>query len=158
MPDQASELYAALPRLLARRGLHPVLTDSLGYFSQDDVLLRSLQGGQARPWLGCFAGLRHVGIASDGGVKGCLALSDDFLEGNVETEALAAIWADPARFPYTRSFDKAKLSGPCAECTQGELCRGGCTAVATAYEGRPGVFRHCFRLVASGPAKRTQLG
>jgi len=146
LPEHVPELHATLRRLSERVGLRPFLTDSIGYWTEDDIRLRTPQGGRARPWLQCFAGLRHVGIASNGDVKGCLALWDAFTEGNVEREPLARIWNDPERFTYTRRFERTSLRGPCAECPHGDLCRGGCTAVAVAYHQRPGICTHCFRL------------
>ena len=145
-PEHVPELRAVLGRLARRFGLRPFLTDSIGYWTDDDLLLRTPQGGRARPWLQCLAGLRHVGIASNGDVKGCLALWDAFTEGNVNVEPLARIWQDPARFAYTRQYRHELLSGPCADCPHGDLCRGGCTAVAVAYHQRPGICTHCFRL------------
>ncbi|MBN2195836.1 MAG: radical SAM protein [Polyangiaceae bacterium] len=146
MPEDMPELHATLRRLRLRRGLRPFLTDSIGYCTDDDIALRTPQGGRARPWIQCLAGLRHIGIASNGDVKGCLALWDAFTEGNLEQEPLARIWRDPERFAYTRAFDRNSLAGPCADCPHGELCRGGCTAVAVAYHQRPGICTHCFRL------------
>jgi radical SAM protein with 4Fe4S-binding SPASM domain len=145
-PERIPELRSILRMLATRRGLRPFLTDSIGYCSHDDIRLRTPQGGRARPFLQCLAGLRHVGITSDGAVKGCLALWDGSVEGRLEEESLATIWNDPNRFAYTRRFTPSNLSGPCAECPQGAFCRGGCTAVALAFHGKPGISQHCFRL------------
>lgn len=145
-PDLMPEAHRTLARLAARRGLRPFITDNIGYLTRDDPALRTPAGAPERCWLGCFAGLRTVGVTSDGSVKGCLALPDSLIEGNVRSEPLERIWGDPSRFPYNRAFDPSTLSGPCAECIYGKVCRGGCTATAVAWSGKPGVSTHCFRL------------
>jgi radical SAM protein with 4Fe4S-binding SPASM domain len=141
-----AEVHATVTRLVGRRGLRPFVTDNIGYLTRDDPVLRTPPGAPARCWLGCFAGLRAIGVTSDGGVKGCLALPDSCVEGNVRDEPLGTIWKDPRRFAYNRSFDPASLSGACAGCVYARVCRGGCTATAMAVSGRPGVSTHCFRL------------
>jgi radical SAM protein with 4Fe4S-binding SPASM domain len=122
------------------------VTDNIGYLTADDPRLRTPAGVPARCWMGCFAGLRAVALTSDGGVKGCLALPDGFREGNVRREPLERIWGDPARFAYNRAFDPARLSGACASCRLGPVCRGGCTALALAVHGVPNRSVHCLRL------------
>lgn len=138
-------LYTALRRLVRRRGLRPFITDNIGYMTPDDPVLRTPPGVPERCWMGCFAGLRTVGITSVGGVKGCLSLPDSLLEGSVRQEPLAVIWNDPARFSYNRAFDPSCLGGPCSDCQFGEVCRGGCTAMAMAVHGKPGISTHCLR-------------
>ncbi len=145
-PEALPDVFASLRQLVRRRGLRPFITDNVGYLTADDPLLRTPQGIPPRCWLGCFAGLRNVGIASDGSVRGCLALPYEMKEGNVRDEPLAVIWADMSRFRYNRCFDPSDLSGACAECVHGEVCRGGCTAMAVATHGRPGISQHCQRL------------
>jgi radical SAM protein with 4Fe4S-binding SPASM domain len=144
--DMMPEVHRALKRLLRRRGLRPFVTDNLGYLGADDPVLRTPAGAAERCWLGCFAGLRVAGITSSGVVKGCLSLPDDLVEGNVREEPLDAVWGDPKRFVYNRAFDPAGLGGACAGCEYGKICRGGCTSLALAFHGRPGVSTHCFRL------------
>ncbi len=145
-PDAMPELHGIARRLIARRGLRPVLTDNIGYFTSDEPLLRTPGRQAERCWLGCFAGLRNLGILSDGSVKGCLALPDSMIEGNVRERSLASIWNDPGCFAYSRSFRPETLGGACAECAFARLCRGGCTAFALAVHSQPGVSTHCFRL------------
>ncbi len=140
------ELLRVLRRLARRPGLRPHLTDNMGYCTEDDLALRTIQGGFPRPWLGCRAGLDALGITSDGRVKGCLALPDACAEGNVRDEPLAAIWDAPHRFAYNRRYTPTQLWGECARCEQSARCRGGCTATAYAMFGRPGTSSHCFRL------------
>jgi radical SAM protein with 4Fe4S-binding SPASM domain len=100
--------------------------DDIGYFTEDELYLRNRPGTLAA-WQGCQAGLRVVGIDSVGNVKGCESLYDDyFIEGNVRTASLAAIWTDPGNFAYNRAFDVAQLTGRCARCDKAARCRGGC--------------------------------
>lgn len=145
-PDHMSELHAMLGRLLKRSGLRPFITDNIGYLTSDDPVLRTPPGMPVRCWLGCFAGLRAIGITSDGGVKGCLALPETCVEGNVREEPLDTIWNDLERFSYNRSYDPASLGGECAGCVFARVCRGGCTATAMTVHGKPGTSTHCFRL------------
>jgi radical SAM protein with 4Fe4S-binding SPASM domain len=143
--DGLVRLHGLLARLRRRRGLRPTVADNIGYGTRDDALMRTAARLAPRCWMGCFAGLRAVAITSDGGVKGCLSLPDSWREGNVRTEPLARIWNDPGRFAWNRAFDVASLSGACAGCPLGPLCRGGCTATALALHGVPGRFDLCLR-------------
>jgi radical SAM protein with 4Fe4S-binding SPASM domain len=145
-PGLMPEVHATIRRLVARRGLRPFITDNIGYLTKDDPLLRTPPGAPIRVWLGCFAGLRTIGITSDGRVKGCLSLPDSCVEGSVRDEPLARIWNDPDRFAYNRSYDPSCLSGECADCVYARVCRGGCTAMAMIVHGRQGVSTHCLRL------------
>ncbi len=142
-PERMSEVFTIIRRLRTRAGLRPFLTNNLGYMSWDDPILRSAPGVAPRCWLGCFAGVRTVGVASDGSVRGCLALPYEMQEGNVRSESLKSIWLDPARFAYTRGFELTDLSGACAACEHGALCRGGCNALAMRVHGKTGTCTHC---------------
>jgi radical SAM protein with 4Fe4S-binding SPASM domain len=95
-------------------------------------------------WAGCTAGLDTVGIQSHGGVKGCLALPDAFLEGNVRQRRLSELWHDPAAFPLNRRFSQDQLQGFCAICQHGPSCRGGCSDLAHAATGSPYDNPYCF--------------
>ena len=149
-----SEVLNLLRRLSRRPRLAPQLADNIGWWTSDDTRLRSVPGASARCWLGCTAGLRHLGITSQGNVKGCLVLPDEFTEGNVRNETLGDIWADPNRFAYNRAYCPESLSGSCATCSQSTLCRGGCTASAVSYHGQPGRNDNCLRLVEQNQTMR----
>ena len=146
-PRMMPRVYQTLKALLRRKGLRPFIADNIGYLTDDDPLLRTPQRMSARCWMGCFAGLRGVGVMSDGSVKGCLALPDSLIEGNIREETLSQIWRDKQRFVYNRAFDSSNLHGACASCTYGNVCRGGCTALAMAVHQRPGISTHCLRLI-----------
>ena len=147
LPAEAMpEVARIVRRLIARPGLRPFIADNIGYFTKDDPKLRTPPGISGRCWLGCLAGMRAMGIMSDGSIKGCLALPDEMIEGNVRETPIETIWRDPAKFSYNRAFDESRLSGDCATCAFGAICRGGCTAFALSVHGRPNVSDHCLRL------------
>jgi radical SAM protein with 4Fe4S-binding SPASM domain len=103
-----------------------IAADSLGYFDGNEADLR----GSSSPicfWGGCAAGITSVFIDSVGNVKGCGALySDVFIEGNVRHTPLTDVWNGENHFAYNRRFTTDLLSGRCAGCDVGHLCRGGC--------------------------------
>jgi radical SAM protein with 4Fe4S-binding SPASM domain len=101
--------------------------DSLGYCSS---ICKDLLPG----WKGCQAGLRGIGIESDGTIKGCLSLSpeikgekDPFAEGNIKEKSLKEIWENRDGFIYNRNFDKRKVHGFCRTCKHLDTCRCGCS-------------------------------
>ena len=89
------------------------------------------------PWRGCLAGLETLGITAAGGVKGCLALPDALVAGELRRRPLAELWRDPRAFPESRAFTPAALAGDCAGCAHGALCRGGCLELALTMTGEP---------------------
>lgn len=100
--------------------------DDIGYYDENEPYLRNTPGTIAT-WQGCQAGLRVMGIDSVGNIKGCESLySEDFIEGNLRQESLKDIWCKEGNFAYNRQFDVSYLSGACAECDKGKICRGGC--------------------------------
>jgi len=104
--------------------------DCIGYFSEWEAGLRSTA------WRGCQAGLRVLGIQSNGNIKGCLSLLDQcFVEGNIRHEPLRDIWDRPGGFAYNREFSPEQLTGMCADCVHGRRCAAGCRAVAHSVTG-----------------------
>jgi radical SAM protein with 4Fe4S-binding SPASM domain len=104
--------------------------DDIGYFDENEMYLRN-RPGTISTWQGCQAGLKVVGIDSVGNVKGCESIyADEFIEGNLREESLAEIWHKEGNFAYNREFDPAWLTGRCAGCDKGQLCRGGCRGSA----------------------------
>jgi len=100
--------------------------DDIGYFDENEIYIRS-RPGTISAWNGCKAGIRVVGIDSVGNVKGCESIySDKFIEGNLRIEPLEIIWKKEGNFAYNRNFDVSMLSGACAGCDKGTICRGGC--------------------------------
>jgi radical SAM protein with 4Fe4S-binding SPASM domain len=104
--------------------------DCIGYFTDIERDLRP------SPWPGCQAGLRTIGIQSNGNIKGCLSLLDDiFIEGNIRDQSLSEIWDRPGAFAYNREFTADMLEGMCAGCEHGERCAAGCTGVSHSISG-----------------------
>ncbi|MEW6364539.1 MAG: radical SAM protein [Acidobacteriota bacterium] len=104
--------------------------DCIGYYGILEGDLRET------PWNGCQAGLRCVGIQSNGNVKGCLSLIDDrFVEGNIRERSLLEIWDTPGAFAYNREADPGRLEGLCAGCEHGRKCHGGCRSSAHSHTG-----------------------
>jgi radical SAM protein with 4Fe4S-binding SPASM domain len=98
-------------------------------------------------WMGCQAGVSVLGIQSDGSVKGCLSLSDDYIEGNFKDRPISEIWNDPNAFSYNRDFKTNYLGDGCSECKYGKRCRGGCMGVSIAEAGKPHSDPYCFHLL-----------
>jgi len=95
-------------------------------------------------WKGCYAGRSVLGIRSDGAVKGCEILPDEFIEGNVRQRSLVDIWNDPNSFSYNRKFKKEDLGPNCKGCKYGENCKGGCMARSVIMTTKPHNESHCF--------------
>jgi len=138
-PEQLLFLIPLLAKLKKQPGIHLAVGDSIGYYGPHDETLRG-RGWRGRKecWQGCQAGMQAIGIEADGGVKGCLSLQakwdgrDPFVEGNLHERTLASIWYDAASFAYNRAFSPDALTGSCAGCPKGALCRGGARCVSSA--------------------------
>ena len=103
-------------------------SDVTGYMSD---FARSIQGN----WYGCQAGIKVLGIGSDGSIRGCLSQQlDKFIEGNVRDTSLVDLWNNPNKFEYNRHFDCSMLSGYCKTCRYGAICKGGCSIAASAQQ------------------------
>jgi len=95
-------------------------------------------------WQGCYGGKTVVGIQSNGNIKGCLALSDVFIEGNIRTRSISDIWIDPTAFSYSRHSTRKELGENCKHCKFGTSCKGGCTTRSTSTTGMPHNDPFCF--------------
>ena len=95
-------------------------------------------------WNGCWAGKTVLGIQSNGNVKGCLAMSDEFIEGNIRKTNIKDIWNDPNAFSYTRKFNVENLGENCTKCIHRKKCKGGCTTRSSSITGIPHNDPHCF--------------
>ena len=95
-------------------------------------------------WDGCAAGLYTLGILSDGRIKGCLSMHDDFIEDSIRNHGLVDIWNDPKLFARNRYFDVSQLSGPCKGCEFGAKCRAGCANVSYTVTGDTFNNPYCF--------------
>jgi MoaA/NifB/PqqE/SkfB family radical SAM enzyme len=170
-------LLARMKLAVKPHGLTLTVGDSIGYYGpHDDVLRGRGWRGRDECWRGCQAGLQAIGIQADGGVKGCLSLRADahgeprsaheassldgetFVEGNVRRQRLDAIWYRPGAFAYNREFQPRQLTGACAACSHGALCRGGARCVSAAVAGTLTEDPLCFtaqRIASSGAAAQT---
>ncbi|MFH1127111.1 MAG: radical SAM protein [archaeon] len=82
-------------------------------------------------WKGCTAGMKSIGITSDGGILGCLSMGNNcFIEGNIKDTPLKQIWQDPDAFRYNRKFKKTDFGPNCKDCKHGAKCKGGCNSVS----------------------------
>jgi radical SAM protein with 4Fe4S-binding SPASM domain len=118
--------------------------NNLGYFGQEEALLRSAQKGGRDHFQGCTAGRWVMGIESDGVVKGCPSLQTaSYAGGNVLNQPLRAIWDQAPALKFTRDRGRDALWGFCRTCPFAEPCMGGCTFTAHAILGRPGNNPYC---------------
>jgi radical SAM protein with 4Fe4S-binding SPASM domain len=154
-PADLPTLYAFVRRIQTEGRIRCLAADCLGYYAHDEPLLRSVERPNDAFWRGCQAGMRVLGITSDGGVKGCLSMPDTYLEGNLRERSLAELWNREGAFAYNRHFRVESLTGACAECAFGKLCRAGCHSfAATAQDGDISRYDHCIRLCDPGGAAR----
>ena len=162
------DLLDVIPRLARIKKSSPIwvdVGDSIGYYGPHEGLLRKARWGNMQNlWRGCQAGLRTVGIESDGGVKGCLSLQgtlkghkgDPFREGDLKEHSLEEIWFDPEVFAFNRRFRLDSLTGSCASCRYKALCRGGARCVSSAFTGALGEDPYCYHRVATLQAKELE--
>lgn len=140
-PQDTLTLMPALARMKREGPINIGVGDSIGYYGPHDKVLREWGWRRRREcWQGCQAGLNTIGIESDGGVKGCLSMqaemeNDPFWEGNLRQSSLEKLWYRPGSFAYNRDFRLDTLTGQCARCRFGRLCRGGAKCVASAFTG-----------------------
>ena len=97
-------------------------------------------------WKGCQAGITSIGIQSDGGVKGCLLLPEDFVQGNIKEKNLYDIWNDKNFCSFIRNFEIGDLKGECMNCKFGKKCKGGCIATSVGVTGKVFSDPYCFNL------------
>ncbi|MFX0038028.1 MAG: radical SAM protein [Promethearchaeota archaeon] len=110
-----------------------------GYFS------RFIPNLGLTPWVGCQAGYSVLGIQSNGNIKGCLTLSDNFIEGNIREQNLKDIISNPYAFSYNRNFKKSDLEGYCFSCDMVNECKGGC--LGTKYALNSDNAPYCLRAI-----------
>ena len=98
-------------------------------------------------WNGCQSGVTLLAVQSNGDVKGCLSLSDDFIEGNILNKSLKEIWNNSDFCKYNRNFSKDQLNGECKDCKYGKKCKGGCMSISTALTGERNADPYRFKLI-----------
>ena len=153
-PEELLSLIPLVAELRGEPGEPRVdIGDNIGYYGKyEDALRRTQDLDPELPafWFGCCAGVRVVGIESNGNIKGCLSLPsamhglDKFVEGNVRERRLPVIWNDPDAFAYNRKQDPARFAGFCASCPHREVCRGGCSWTTHSHSGFVRDNPYCF--------------
>jgi radical SAM protein with 4Fe4S-binding SPASM domain len=128
-PDAVERLidYSYATALEGRIKVFPA--DCLGYYTGKEAFVRQASSGTNVPviWQGCNAGKRSFGLLHNGDVTGCTSIRNkEFIEGNIRSRSLVAIWNDPDSFKWARDMKKTNLKGSCAECSYGSACLGGC--------------------------------
>lgn len=138
----ASAMFIATTRTQYSFKEMPIIgADPIGYHST------MLPNTGLSPWKGCMAGINHLDIQSDGEIKGCLALPDEFIEGNIKNIDLSQIWNNPDAFSYNRKFKIEELKNECVGCKYGKTCKGGCLSVSTSVTGEKHDDPYCLRLI-----------
>ena len=147
-PEDLLTIVPLVARLVERGQVNVHVADNIGYYGPYEDILRKRRTAPVSCWVGCYAGCRHLGIESDGGVKGCLSIqSTRATEGNLHKDSLRDIWMRPGAFSYNRAFQLDDLSGFCRTCEHAAVCRGGCLSMRTCEGGRDNPF--CYHRVAT---------
>jgi len=84
------------------------------------------------PWLGCQAGKSVLGIQSNGNIKGCLTLPDNYIEGNIRTKSIGNILNSRFNLKSNQSIYKKNSNDYCSNCEVFKKCKGGCLGTALA--------------------------
>lgn len=112
--------------------------ENIGYYGCKGTELRD-----GWPYFGCYAGMRVAGIESNGNVKGCLSMPEEFVEGNTREKSFTEIWNNPDGFAYNRKFTRDTATGACHECQYLGLCRGGCATTSVSQTGERANNPYC---------------
>lgn len=158
-PEDILRIAEFIVRKSTDRTLRVYPADDIGYYTSWEPYLRMA------PWDGCAAGIRGLGIESNGNIKGCLSLfpeikeneTNPFVEGNIRERSLAEIWNDPDKFSYNRNFDLDKVEGFCRICKHIERCRCGCTGLALSTTGTKYANPFCLHRLAVEMEERSQM-
>jgi len=133
--EEIRPLEERLAVLVDAGGVRMMVGDNIGYYGPREPKLRGAIAGRESFFRGCSAGVRVVGIRSNGDVKGCPSHPAELSVGNLRNETFAEIWGDGARFAYNTEFRVEELGGGCRECAFNRICRAGCTTMAYALTG-----------------------
>lgn len=145
-PEEYLKLAEFIAREIGVWGKRVVASDDMGYFTDYE---KKFRGDYA--WSGCYAGIRTLGIRSNGDVSGCLSLMEDqYVEENIRTKKLKEIWENEDGFSYNRKFKKELLVGPCKNCKFGLRCKGGCRNMAISFGGSPFANEYCLYYLLEG--------
>jgi radical SAM protein with 4Fe4S-binding SPASM domain len=142
-PSELPELERIILAIVAEERLWTYAADNVGYMSRNEPLLRSGRLAADRCWRGCQAGLRVVGVTSNGTVRGCLALPAAFDEACIRRRPLREIWRDERAFAYNRVPGTKALRGTCRRCPFARVCGAGCSSLCYAATGTLGDNPYC---------------
>jgi len=84
------------------------------------------------PWIGCQAGRSVLGIQSNGNIKGCLTLPDNFIMGNIRSNNLNSIINTKFESIYNQFPYNTNSQYYCNKCEMIKKCKGGCLGSALA--------------------------
>jgi radical SAM protein with 4Fe4S-binding SPASM domain len=146
-PQDLEEIIRVLLLAAKERSVVAPMHCTIGYMTMEEPVLRARETQSKPVWMGCNAGIKTVAITSNGRIKGCTTLPDEFITGSLKERSLADIWADDDCFPYTRRWAASLLAGTCVRCALSDHCRAGCPAVAYGATGTIGANPYCLRLV-----------
>ena len=133
---------AATRRKCSVKELGVIGAHNIGYHSQ------ILRNTMLTPiWNGCQAGITTVGILSDGSIKGCLSLPNDYIEGNIREKKLTDMWNDSNFASYNRKFKQEDLKGNCKDCKYSRRCKGGCETVSVVLAGEMHCDPYCLYMI-----------
>lgn len=136
---------ARLKQRAFRDGILIMPGNNLGYFGEDEALLRSITPDGCDHFSGCQAGRFILGIESDGTIKGCPSLpTDHYKAGNIKEKSLFDIWHNSPEFQRLRLESPKELWGFCKTCDFKEPCQGGCTFTAHGLFGKAGNNPFCY--------------
>jgi radical SAM protein with 4Fe4S-binding SPASM domain len=135
----AAIFIASTQRKYSRKELIILGTHCFGYFS------KKLRNVMVFPWNGCQGGISTIGIQSDGGIKGCLSLPPDFIEGNFYENKISELWQSSGFCRYNRDFEKSNLNENCIDCKYGVRCKGGCLGVSVGITGKKHNDPYCLK-------------
>lgn len=94
---------------------------NVGYFYREDEI-RSIKQGKLGFWTGCYAGILHMALRSNGDVTGCLTMPEEWTAGNIRLAPLQEIWSNNNNF-----INRQKLNSDVRQnCQYKNICRGGC--------------------------------
>ncbi|MBX3183115.1 MAG: radical SAM protein [Polyangiaceae bacterium] len=135
---------AALKRRAYAQGILLLPGNNLGYFGEEEALLRSTLPNGRDHFSGCQAGRYVLGVESNGAVKGCPSLQTAaYVGGNLRQRSLRALWESTPELASMRSRTVEALWGFCRSCDFAATCLGGCSFTAHALLGRPGNNPYC---------------
>jgi radical SAM protein with 4Fe4S-binding SPASM domain len=133
--EEIRPLEDRLAALVDAGGIRVMIGDNIGYYGPREPKLRGAAAGREAFFTGCSAGVRVIGIRSNGDVKGCPSHPAELAVGSLRREPFADIWGDAGRFSYNTAFREEELTGGCRGCAFGRICRAGCTTMAYALTG-----------------------